>query len=83
MSSSKIFHHAKTESNLSLIDDSEKEVREIRYPIPLSQLKKLSNYVKTTKYTILTFIPLNLWQQVNISLYHIYFITIYNIKIKF
>ncbi|ORY66868.1 phospholipid-translocating P-type ATPase, partial [Neocallimastix californiae] len=34
---------------------------EIRYPA--LQIKKFSNYVKTTKYTILTFIPLNLWQQ--------------------
>jgi len=68
--SSKSFHHAKTESNISLIDDSEREVREIRYPTPLSQIKKLSNYVKTTKYTILTFIPLNLWQQVNIFFYN-------------
>ncbi|ORX47825.1 phospholipid-translocating P-type ATPase [Piromyces finnis] len=61
--SSKSFHYAKTESNISLNDDSNKEIREIRYPIPLSQIKKLSNYVKTTKYTLFTFLPLNLWQQ--------------------
>jgi len=64
VNSSKSLHPAKTESNISITDDSDKEIREIRYPIP--QIKKLSNYVKTTKYTILTFIPLNLWQQVYI-----------------
>ncbi len=66
MGSSKIFRPITSESYISLIDDLEKEVREIKYPTPLSQIKRFSNYVKTTKYTILTFIPLNLWQQVNI-----------------
>jgi hypothetical protein len=37
----------------------------VLFPIPELQPKKTPNYIRTTKYTILTFIPLNLYFQVS------------------
>jgi len=51
-------------------DDS---IYEVTFPIPEEKLVKNSNYIRTTKYTILSFLPLNLISQFR-RLYNVYFL---------
>ncbi|KAJ3116115.1 hypothetical protein HDU96_010409 [Phlyctochytrium bullatum] len=46
---------------------------EVRFPYPPSSYRKGANYIRTTKYTVLTFIPLNLYFQFR-RFYNLYFL---------
>ncbi|KAJ3318517.1 hypothetical protein HDU76_000813 [Blyttiomyces sp. JEL0837] len=46
---------------------------QVQFPYPPSAFKKGSNYIRTTKYTLLTFIPLNLYSQFQ-RFYNFYFL---------
>jgi len=63
----------KSGSNTKLFNGEEKDdsIYEVIFPIPEEKLVKNSNYIRTTKYTIWSFLPLNLLSQVIILL--IYF----------
>ncbi|KAI9009039.1 hypothetical protein DFJ74DRAFT_711330 [Hyaloraphidium curvatum] len=50
------------------VEDPDREV-----VFPSTRFVKNANYIKTTKYTILTFLPLNLWSQFH-RLYNLYFL---------
>jgi len=56
------------DSNLSLSPTTEnietEAVYEVTFPIPEEKLVRNSNYIRTTKYTIWSFLPLNLISQV-------------------
>ncbi|ORY65726.1 phospholipid-translocating P-type ATPase [Neocallimastix californiae] len=43
--------------------DENKTIYEINFPLKEEDIKKNANRIKTTKYNIFTFIPLNLWSQ--------------------
>jgi len=53
--------------------DGTDPVYEVVFPIPEENLKKNSNYIRTTKYTIWSFLPLNLMSQFR-RLYNVYFL---------
>ncbi|KAJ3219341.1 hypothetical protein HDU67_001560 [Dinochytrium kinnereticum] len=46
---------------------------EVKFPYPASSFRKGSNYIRTTKYTLLTFLPLNLYFQFR-RFYNLYFL---------
>jgi len=48
-------------------------IYEVIFPIPEEKLSKGSNYIRTTKYTIWSFLPLNLFSQFR-RLYNVYFL---------
>ncbi|KAL6605693.1 phospholipid-translocating P-type ATPase [Neocallimastix sp. 'constans'] len=65
----------KSGSNTKLFNGEEKDdsIYEVIFPIPEEKLVKNSNYIRTTKYTIWSFLPLNLLSQFR-RLYNIYFL---------
>ena len=53
-------------------DEGDDSIYEVIFPIPEEKLKKGSNYIRTTKYTLWSFLPLNLISQVNHIHIHIH-----------
>jgi len=49
--------------------DENKTIYEINFPLKEEDIKKNANRIKTTKYNIFTFIPLNLWSQVKYNIH--------------
>jgi len=57
--------------NPNFFDDELEEnkvVYEIDFPPTEEEIRPKANHIKTTKYNIFTFLPLNLWSQVNIKM---------------
>ncbi|KAJ3192220.1 hypothetical protein HK101_006874 [Irineochytrium annulatum] len=63
----------KTEQALTHDPATEEISWEVEFPYPQSKYKPGSNYIRTTKYTLLTFIPLNLYLQFK-RFYNLYFL---------